>query len=794
MIITTMMVNTWSVFRYDKKMIREEMEAKARSIAVSLSLEGTEAMLENLYLIQNSLANFSKLPDVSQIVFIDDSNMITAANDTTSIGDDLSKDPLFINAVKQQREFLQYYTVDKTGVEMLAIFEPMILNGQIHGWIRLDLSLKGTGEKIRKRFIQLLFLAIFIAGIGILPTFWISHKISAVLSNLVGKFKKLESGDFTEKLYIRSNDELGEVALSYNFLVDQMRGMVDKLQQKRQRAEAELKDSEEFFRALYENAKHPVYLFGEDLRFIDVNPYCCGFYGYSRQEFKNMSLLDLMAPEDRDVQKKFFEDLRKEGDLFIKELKQRKRNGEIVTITLDNVSVTRGGKGFYVGLITDITERKLAEERLIHMANYDGLTNLPNRLLFADRLNQALLQAKRNRTLVAVLFLDLDQFKLINDTLGHPVGDRLLQAISKILVTGRETDTVTRLGGDEFTIILTNISHATDAARVAEKILNLLSVQAFYIEGHEIFITASIGITLYPQDGEDMETLLKNADTAMYYSKERGRNSYQFYIADMNDSALERLDLETCLRRAVEKEELLLYYQPIVDLSSGQVVAAEALLRWRHPNRGLLLPEQFIYLVEETGLIIPIGEWVLKTASRQNQAWQKAGFKPIHVAVNISVYQFQAPKFMDSVKNVLKESELDPHNLELEVTESNLMQNVERTRLILHQLNQMGVKISVDDFGTGYSSLSYLKRLPIDTLKIDRSFILDINENPDDQAIATAIIAMAHSLKLKVIAEGVENHKQIEFLLSRRCDRAQGFLFSSPLTAKEFEEFLEKTP
>ncbi|MHB8482204.1 MAG: diguanylate cyclase domain-containing protein [Nitrospiria bacterium] len=531
LIITTTMVNSYFAFRYDKKVILEEMEAKARSIAVSLSLEGTEAILDNLYLIQNSLADISRLPDVSQVAIIDDSNMITAANDTSIIGEYLSKDPLFLYAVQHQKEVLQYYTDKKEGEEKLAIFEPMILKDQIHGWIRLDLSLKRTEEKIRKRFIQLLFLTVVIIGMGFLPVFWISRKISFVLNNLVGKFKKLAEGDFSEKLYSRSRDELGEVARSYNILIDQMRGMVSQLEQKRQQAESELKDSEEFFRALYEDAKHPVFLFGEDLHFVDVNPFGCAFYGYSRQEFKKMSLFDLMIPDDRNLHEKIFENLRDEGDFFIKELRQQKRNGQIVTITLDNVRITRGGKQFYVGKIADITERKFAEERLIRMAKYDGLTNLPNRFLFADRLNLALLQAKRNGTLVALLFLDLDQFKLINDTLGHHIGDQLLQDVSKILVAGRETDTVTRFGGDEFIIMLTNIVQVQDAARVAERLLSSLSRYVFQIEGHEIFMTASIGISLYPRDGEDIETLLKNADTAMYHAKNREKNNYQFYEA-----------------------------------------------------------------------------------------------------------------------------------------------------------------------------------------------------------------------------------------------------------------------
>ncbi len=789
LIITTLTINTFEVFQHNRKIIREELESKARSIAASLSLEGTEAMADNLYLIQNSLSKFTQLPGVSQILFIDDSNMVTAANDTSKIGDMLSEDALFVNAVQRQAETLSYFK-NKNGEELLVIFEPMYLKDKIHAWIRLDLSLADTEKKIRKSFLQLLLVAMILTGLAIFSTFAISQQIGVVLKNLVSKFKKLAEGDFTQKLDVRSNDELGEVALSYNILVDQMRSMVQQLKQKHQKAEAELRDSEEFFRALYENAQHPVYVFGEDLRFVDANPYACDFFGYSLDELKQMSLLDLSAPGERPAQEEIYEIMLREGGLFIKELRQQKRTGEIVTMTSDNVEVFRSGKTYYVSKATDISERKEAEERLSHLANYDVLTNLPNRILFIDRLTQALSQAKRNQKLVAVLFLDLDRFKIINDTLGHTVGDQLLKAISKTLIAGRETDTVTRLGGDEFTIMLTNITHAKDAALVAEKILNTLALNPYRVTGHEIFITASIGITIYPYDGEDIESLLKNADTAMYRAKDGGRNNYQFYTSDMNNSALERLELETSLRRAVEKKEFLLYYQPIIELNSGAIIGAEALIRWQHPSRGLLTPKTFITLAEETGLILPIGECVLETACRQNQAWMEAGLGPLRISVNISVFQFQEQHFVENIKRILKESRLDPHLLELEVTESNLMQNLEKTKITLHQLNQLGVKLSIDDFGTGYSSLSYLKRFPIDTLKIDHSFIKDVSGDKDDQAITSAIIAMARYLGLKVIAEGVETESQLKFLLSKQCDSIQGYLFSEPLPARAFESLL----
>lgn len=791
LIITTMMVNTYYVFKQNQKMIREETESKARSIAASLSLEGTEAMNNNLYLIQEALPGFSRLPGVSQILFIDDSGMVTAAGNISKIGDILLNDSFFQEAAKEGKEILKYYQ-DLDGNNFLVIFEPMFLKGKINGWIRLDLSLKESESKISNSFYHLFFLAILLTTLAVASTLAISHKISKVLNNLVLKFKKLSEGNFSEKLNIRSNDELGHVAHSYNILVDQMSSMVHQLQEKHQRAEAELKDSEELFRALYADANHPVYVFEENLQIVDANPYASEFYGYALDEFKKMNLSDLAIPDDRSIQREMFEQLVKGEGYFIKDLRQQKRTGEVITVTLDIVGIMKGGKRFYVSKITDITERKLAEIRLSHLANYDLLTNLPNRLLFIDRLNQALSQGRRTQKLVAILFLDIDRFKTINDTLGHHIGDQLLQEIAKILVAGRETDTVTRLGGDEFTIMLTNISHAKDAALVAEKILNTLSGQSFQIAGHEIFITVSIGITLFPFDGEDIDTLLKNADTAMYRAKDRGRNAYQFYTRDMNNSALERLELETALRKAVEKEELELNYQPIVEAATGKIVASEALLRWNHPTLGRIPPDRFIGLAEETGLILQIGEWVLKTACREHHLWLESGHAPIRLAVNISVRQFQDSKFVNVIKNVLNETQFNPKYLELEITETNLMQNLERTHETLYQLSQTGIKFSVDDFGTGYSSLTYLKRLPIDTLKIDRSFIKDIIQDPDDKAITTAIIAMAHSLKLQVIAEGVETTDQLEFLRSLQCDSLQGFLFYKPLSSEAFKALLKE--
>jgi diguanylate cyclase (GGDEF)-like protein len=438
--------------------------------------------------------------------------------------------------------------------------------------------------------------------------------------------------------------------------------------------------------------------------------------------------------------------------------------------------------------ILDLQSELLStRETLRVQATHDPLTGLPNRLLFGDRLTQRLAQARRQEQLLAVMFLDLDRFKLINDTLGHNVGDMLLRSVSKRLKgTLREIDTIARMGGDEFTIILPDISTSEDATVVAGKVLHVLA-EPVTVEGHELFVSASMGISLFPSDGSTAEALVRNADTAMYRAKEQGRNNYQVYTEALNAAAVKQVTLEHSLRRALQRNEFLLHYQPQVSIKTGKVLGTEALIRWRQPDLGLVSPAQFIPLAEETGLILPISEWVLSTACMQNKSWQDAGLPHMNVAVNISARQFEQDELTPMVKRALKASGLDPQYLDLELTESTLMQNPDMAVTILQKLKDMGVRVSIDDFGTGYSSLSYLKRFPIDAVKIDQSFVRDITTNPDDAAIAGAVVAMAHSLKLKVIAEGVETLDQLEFLRGLRCDEMQGYFVSPPVPAEDLQ-------
>ena len=439
----------------------------------------------------------------------------------------------------------------------------------------------------------------------------------------------------------------------------------------------------------------------------------------------------------------------------------------------------------------DLEERKRVEQSIRHIAHHDALTGLPNRSLFRDRLTHAMAQADRYHQKLAVMFLDLDRFKAINDTLGHNVGDQLLKiAAERLRSCVRDSDTVARLGGDEFTVIVEDIVEDHDAAAVAQKILDTLS-QPFNLYGHEVFISVSVGVTLYPSDDENADNLLRNADSAMYRAKEFGRNNFQFYVAEMNIKARERLRLESSLRRALDRNEFMLYYQPRVSLESGRVIGAEALLRWRHPEMGLVPPSEFIPILDETGMIIPVGDWALREACRQNREWQDRGLPPIRVAVNLSVRQFMQKDLADTIVRALEAANLSAEHLEVEITEDLFLEHNQTNIITLARLKNMGIHISIDDFGTGYSSLSYLKRLPIDTLKIEQSFVRDIGD-PDNKAIASAIIAMAASLRLNVLAEGVETDEQLAFLRAQGCNEIQGFSFSHPLPADEFAQLLRE--
>jgi len=481
------------------------------------------------------------------------------------------------------------------------------------------------------------------------------------------------------------------------------------------------------------------------------------------------------------------------GEVFNDVLINRRKDGSLYyeEKTITPIKDADGRVTHFVATGKDITERMQTQERLAFMAQHDPLTELPNRALLLDRLKQSLAGARWRERRVGVLFVDLDRFKTINDTLGHEVGDRLLQQLAERFQRSvRDGDTVARFGGDEFVILLDDVASEDDVAGVAQKVLQALA-PPFQVDGQTLYVTASIGVSLFPNDGENASTLLRNADIAMYRAKELGKNTYQFYSADMSSRAFERLTLESNLRRALEQGEFRLYYQPQVDVTTGAIVGVEALLRWQHPEFGLVMPNEFIPLLEETGLIVPTGAWILDTACAQLAAWHAQGWPRLRLAVNLSPRQFQTQNLTTVVKQAVDRLDGDPGRLELEITEGMLLRHVPITAETLEALHLLGVRMAIDDFGTGYSSLSYLRRLPIDTLKIDRMFVRDIPHDPDDSAITVAIIALVQSMKLEMIAEGVENTAQRDFLHARGCNVMQGFLFSRPLPAEEITRLLQ---
>lgn len=559
---------------------------------------------------------------------------------------------------------------------------------------------------------------------------------------------------------------------------------------KRKRIEEELRLSA----TVFENTNEGVIITDKDANIVAVNQSFTEITGYTSEEVigKNPKLLK-SGRHDQAFYQTIWTSIQEKGQ-WKGEIWNRRKNGEVYPQWL-NISVVKNNQSEvinYVAVFSDISTLKQSEEQLEHLATHDTLTNLPNRLLFNDRLEHALKYAKRHDTKVSLLYIDLDNFKGINDCFGHPFGDRLLQVVADRLTTCvRDEDTVARLGGDEFTIIIEDIIHSYDAAVVAHRVLDSLS-KPIAIEGHEIFTTASIGISLYPDHGNDVHVLMKNADMAMYHAKKIGRNKYQFYVSEMTLLAQERIMLETALRCALERKEFILHYQPQVDVNRRQIVGVEALVRWQNPEMGLIFPNKFIPLSEEIGLISSIGEWVLHTACAQGHVWQLAGYPSLRIAVNISSHEFVKKDFVEKVKQILKKTGFASSLLEIEITEGTLLKNIDDNIAILKGLKALGIHIAIDDFGTGYSSLSYLKQFSIDRLKIDRSFIKNIPHNSNDIAITKAIIAIARSLGIQVTAEGVETQKQLDFLISEYCTEVQGYIFSPPVSAEEFKRLLDR--
>ncbi len=556
-----------------------------------------------------------------------------------------------------------------------------------------------------------------------------------------------------------------------------------------QQVAARTADLQRFRTAMDATADGIMLISRASMQVVEANATASSMLGYSRDEFLLTGPAQIESASHESLVAMYDALIAGHGANVFSEVTLRRADGICVLVELHRQVQQFGADWIIVTVFRDITERKNAEQRLHHLAHFDPLTALPNRTLFYETLKKTLPMATQNGWMLGVLFIDLDFFKNVNDTLGHAVGDDLLgQFSSRLVQCVRVRDVVGRLGGDEFAIILI-MQKQKAAVLVADKIRAVLRAP-FLLGGHQVTLTASVGITVFPGDAGDTETLIKYADTAMYRAKQAGRDTYRFFTAEMNAEVLARLEVETALRRAVENEEFVLYYQPKVQLSSGRIAGLEALLRWQRPEHGMVSPASFIPVLEETGLIVQVGRWVIATACRQIALWMRSGVGAMQVAVNVSGRQFIGGDLEADVMQALQDFGVPPELLELELTESSLMANTDRTIAALKNLKQRGVRISIDDFGTGYSSLAYLRRFPIDKLKIDIAFIRHVTSNPDDSAIALAIISMAHSLKLEVIAEGVETAAQLTYLARNRCDQIQGFYFSRPLPLHDIEQLM----
>jgi diguanylate cyclase (GGDEF)-like protein/PAS domain S-box-containing protein len=626
-------------------------------------------------------------------------------------------------------------------------------------------------------------------------------KGAAEISVLIDNYKTLVNALETSFREIEALKESSEVA--FDRVLTQQRWEVfsasRKLQQeigKRRRIEELLEHieaAETKYRFLVEKTLVGVFIVQGDC-FSYVNPRFGEIFGYSAEDImREGDVLKFIEQEDRAfVAGNFRRQLSGEVSNLQYEFRGRRKDGTIVHVEALNGLGTYNGRNAVLGTLIDISERKQAEEKVLHMAFHDPLTGLPNRMLFNDRAEQAIAMTRRDNEVLALLFIDLDRFKAINDTLGHAAGDRLLCEVSdRLRECVRESDTVSRFGGDEFNLMLTKVRNQSDIELIAHKILRALR-RPFNIEGHELHGTASIGIALFPRDGNDVQTLIKNADTALYRAKDLGRNNYQIFNPAMNARALERMELENSLHKVIDRRELRVFYQAQANLHTGRIVGMEALLRWQHSSGEMISPATFIPLAEEIGLIFPIGEWMMRAACRQAKDWQKSGFEPLRLGINVSAHQFQDREFMDVLSRILEESKFEPKWLNVEITESAVIRDVRETIQKLRQLHAVGITVAIDDFGVGYSSLSYLKDFPIDQLKMDRSFVQNLPHSGNDAKIARHIVEMAHSLGLSVIAEGVETSEQLHFLKGIGCDEVQGYLLSRPVPAEDFERLLQQ--
>lgn len=656
------------------------------------------------------------------------------------------------------------------------------------GWVSLVREDVTTAFAPARRLQQRILLAGGALGLLFAWLGWLlAGRISRPISRIIQAADKIAAGDLSYEVSAQPGD--GEVAQLSTAIHDMVANLMREIGQRKQAEQGLLLSAK-----VFESNTEAIMITDANHKIVMVNQAFVDITGYSFDEVlgENPKILS-SAKHEPEFFETFWQSLNTH-DLWRGEIWNKRKNGEVFPewVTISVLRDEQAQITHYVAVYLDISERKQEEERINYLANYDVLTGLPNRYLLADRIEQAISSAHRHQSLVVVMFIDLDYFKNINDSLGHDIGDALLKQVAiRLKACLRRTDTIARQGGDEFVAVLSELDSAAEAVFVAEKMIASLQAN-FTLAEYQLSISPSIGISVYPEDGAASVELLRNADLAMYRAKDSGRNNFQFYAPDMNSKALARLKLETSLRVALAQHEMTVYYQPKVNVISNEMTGMEALLRWQHPEMGFISPDLFIPIAEESGLINEIGDWVLREACLQAHLWQAQGFEIVPIAVNLSVRQLKQTDFVASVLDILRDYGLESRYLELEITESMLMDMGESGMQVLEKLRAAGIKLSLDDFGTGYSSLSRLKNLPLDRLKIDQSFVRDIVTDANDASIVTATAVMAHALNLRVTAEGVEAQAQLDFIKSLQCEEYQGYLFSRPVTASEVERFLHR--
>lgn len=826
--ILLVLVITLIDIRHEYGMVREETENRARLIASSLALEGSEAINQNLYLIQDSLEKFSFDPDIKQIFFVDESGMIVASKNAQFIGDTLLDKPLFQKALSLKQELLSYAPDPENGEKRLVIFEPVLQDGVVKGWIRLEFSQEQMLKKSIVSIVSVDIISIILTLLAILVVLAFSSRISRTLKSLSEAFHLLAAGNFSAKMRYQSWDELGILSSSYNILVDQIKEMVGKLESRNLQTETELKDAERAILniALGISGETGNALFSSLIRRLTESLLVDqGFIG------------ELTAPGSDTIRTIAFYARGKPVDSFEYAL-EGTPSARIVgnkpctfperaaalfpkdKFLLDHQVECYSGyplfdsAGTPLGLIAvmgslpmkDVRrvetmlkifaaragaelERKRSEEKIRRLAFYDEVTGLPNRTSFYREIESALDLGHRERKPVAILLMDLDRFKEINDTLGHHRGDDLLKKVGdRLKRVLRPTDTVARLGGDEFGLILPGARIET-CGLVAGKIMSAME-ESFDIEGLSVAVGMSVGAALFPEHGLSAYNLVQKADVAMYASK-KSKTPFTLYDPRIDPNTPRKLTLVGELRKAIDTGQIFMNYQPRIEIFSGRVTGAEALVRWKHPSLGIIPPDEFIQSAEQTGQIKPLTDKIIRLVTAQGKEWN-LGEKNLKIAVNLSVYNLQDPKLPEMISQLVREAGISPSMIELEITESALMTNPEAAEINLMVLHQLGFLISIDDFGVGYASLVYLKKLPVNILKIDRSFVSQMVGNPPDEMIVRSTIDLAHTMGLTVVAEGVENKETLERLALFGCDEVQGYYFTPPLPPDQLFAWIDR--